>query len=275
MQRKLHGRAARAAIGSAAVAGDLEGRGALVTGAGRGIGRATATLLASRGAAVLGVSRTATELHALAEEVPVAVLAASIATPEGCRLVAERAVRALDKVDIVVHCAGVDTNREAPIWEEEESLWHETMAVNADAVFRLTRLLAGPMVQRGWGRIVMVSSTAGLLGGPSMSAYCASKHAVLGLMRAAAQDLAPHDVTCNAVAPGWVRPTGMSERTLALAAEREGITVEEAWQRVEEASPAGRVVRPDEVAATIGFLVSDAASGINGETVQISLGSLW
>jgi NAD(P)-dependent dehydrogenase (short-subunit alcohol dehydrogenase family) len=247
----------------------------LVTGAGRGIGRATAVRLASAGARVLGVSRTESELESLARAAPIEVLAASIAERAGCRHVAGEAEARLGGVDVLIHCAGVDTHRERPIWEQDEDVWDDTIAVNAYAPFELTRLLAGAMTARRWGRIVMVASTAGAAGGPASSAYCAAKHAVVGLMRAVAVDVAPYGVTCNAVLPGWVRDTGMSERTMQLTAERERITPEEAWARIEAASPAGRVVYPDEVAATIAFLVSEDAGAINGEAVRIALGSLW
>jgi NAD(P)-dependent dehydrogenase (short-subunit alcohol dehydrogenase family) len=247
----------------------------LVTGAGRGIGRATALRLAFGGARVLGVSRTSSELDSLAREAPIEVISASVADRAGCRLVADEATARLGEIDVLIHCAGVDTNREQAIWEQDESVWEETMAVNAFAPFELTRLLARPMTQRGWGRIVMVSSTAGLAGGTASSVYCASKHAVVGLMRAIALDVAPYGVTCNAVLPGWVRDTRMADRTMQVAAQREGITKEEAWARAEAASPAGRVTYADDVAAAIAFLVSDEAGAINGEAVRIALGSLW
>lgn len=247
----------------------------LVTGAGRGIGRATALRLASAGARVFGVSRTESELASLAQEAPVDVMAASIADRAGCRRVAAEAGARLGGVDVLINCAGVDTHRERPIWEQDEEVWDDTIPVNAYAPFELTRLLAGPMVDGRWGRIVMVASTAGATGGPASSAYCAAKHAVVGLMRAVALDVAPYGVTCNAVLPGWVRDTGMSERTMEITAEREGITSQEVWSRIEAASPARRVVCPDEVAATIAFLVSEEAGAINGEAVRIALGSLW
>jgi len=247
----------------------------LVTGAGRGIGRATALRLAACGARVFGVSRTAAELDSLAREGPIEVLATSIADRAGCREVVAEATARLGAIDAVVHCAGVDTHRERAIWEQDEDVLQDTMSVNVSAPFELTRLLAGPMTERGWGRIVMVSSTAGLVGGTASSAYCASKHAVVGLMRAVALDVAPYGVTCNAVLPGWVRGTGMSDETMRIAAERDQITPDEAWARIEASSPAGRVTYPDEVAATIAFLISDEAGAINGEAVRIALGSLW
>jgi NAD(P)-dependent dehydrogenase (short-subunit alcohol dehydrogenase family) len=224
---------------------------------------------------LFAVSRTESELESLAREAPVEVMSASIADRAGCGRVAAEAVARLGGVDVLIHCAGVDTHRERSIWEQDEGVWDETMAVNADATYELTRLLTGPMVERRWGRIVMVSSTAGAAGGPASSAYCASKHAVVGLMRAVAADVAPHGVTCNAVLPGWVRDTGMSERTMEIAAQRDKITTDQAWARVEAANPAGRVVYPDEVASVITFLASEEASAINGEAVRIALGSLW
>jgi NAD(P)-dependent dehydrogenase (short-subunit alcohol dehydrogenase family) len=250
-------------------------RRALVTGGGRGIGRATALELARRGATVLAVSRTEADLAALAAEAPVLTFAASLADAAGCARTAQEALRVLGGVDVLVHCAGVDTNRERPIWEQPDDPWATTMAINAFAPYELTRLLSGQMVGRGWGRIVFVSSTAGLVGGPASTAYCASKHAVLGTMRAVAHDVAPHGVTSNAVAPGWVYPTAMTEGTLAATAAQEGISVEEALARISASGPAGRVVTPEEVAATIAFLAGDGASGINGETLRVALGSLW
>jgi NAD(P)-dependent dehydrogenase (short-subunit alcohol dehydrogenase family) len=224
---------------------------------------------------VFGISRTQAELDALAREAPIDVLAVSIADQAGCREAATEANARLGGVDAVVHCAGVDTHRERAIWEQDEDVWADTMAVNATAPFELTRLLAGPMTERRWGRIIMVSSTAGLIGGTASSAYCAAKHAVVGLMRAVALDVAPYGVTCNAVLPGWVRGTGMSDETMRIAAERDHITPDEAWARIEASSPAGRVTYPGEVAAAIAFLVSDEAGAINGEAIRIALGSLW
>jgi NAD(P)-dependent dehydrogenase (short-subunit alcohol dehydrogenase family) len=247
----------------------------LVTGAGRGIGREAAMRLAAGGARVLGVSRTAAELETLADDAGVEVLSASLADGAGCRAVAAEAIERLGGVDVLVHAAGVDTHREKPIWLQDETVWRETMAVNADAAFELARLLTGPMTERGWGRIVFVSSTAGVTGGAACSAYVAAKHAVIGIMRAAAIDTAPFGVTVNAVLPGWVRGTGMSDRTIELTSEREGISAEEAWRRIEATTPAGRVATPVDVAAMVAFLVSDDAAAITGEAVRVAYGSVW
>jgi 3-hydroxybutyrate dehydrogenase len=251
----------------------MTGKVALVTGAGRGIGRATALALAERGVRVLGVARTESELAALAAEAPVEVFAESVATPEGCARVVEQA-RRLGPIAILVNNAGVGSFHERAIWDQDADVWRTAMAVNLDAPFHLTRLAARDMIERGWGRIVMVSSTAGEVGAPATSAYCASKHGVLGLMRAVAQDVARFGVTCNAVCPGWVR-TAMAERHTEVEAERRGLAVETIWAERAEEYPAGRVVRAEEVAGVIAFLASEDASGVNGEAITVALGSVW
>jgi len=252
----------------------VEGRVAIVTGAGRGIGRATALALAGRGARVLGVSRTEGELASLAEEAPVEVLIESVATEEGCeRIVAETRTR-LGPVEILVLNAGIGSGHEREIWAQESSVWRETMAVNLDGPFFLCRAASADMKEGGWGRIVMVSSTSGEVGSPSTSAYTASKHGLMGLMRSVAQDLGPHGATCNAVLPGWVR-TEMAERSARIEAESRGVTAEEVWAERAAAYPSNRVVTPEEIAETVAFLASEEASGINGEGVTVALGGLW
>ena len=252
----------------------LSGRVALVTGAGRGIGRATARLLAARGARVMAVSRTEAELADLARESEVDYLAETVATEEGCaRIVAETRAR-LGPIDVLVLNAGIGSGHEKAIWEEDPAVWRETMAINLDGPFHLTRLAVPDMVERRFGRIVMVSSTAGEIGGAEMPAYTASKHGLIGLMRAVAQDVGSFEVTCNAVLPGWVR-TAMAERSAAFEAERRHVTVDDVWRERAAVYPAGRVVAAEEVAAAIAFLASPEASGINGETLTVSLGGLW
>lgn len=251
----------------------MEGRTALVTGAGRGIGRATAIALSARGDRVLAVARTEDDLRSLAAAAPVEYLAGTVGTADGCARIAEEARRRLGRVDILVSNAGIDLD-EPPIWEQDTGTWRQAMAVNLDAPFELTRRLAGEMIQRRWGRIVMVGSTAGAVGGPAMAAYCASKHGLAGLMRSVACDVAPFGVTCNAVSPGWVR-TSMSERTAEREAARRGVPAEQVWEERARSYPAGRVVEPGEVASVIAFLTSDAAAAVNGETVTIALGGVW
>jgi len=247
---------------------------ALVTGASRGIGRATALALAREGARVMAVARATEELRTLALEPGIEALTADVATPAGCeRVIAETRAR-LGPVAILINNAGRGGWHDRPIWEQDGEGWRASMAVNLDAPFELTRRAARDMVAAHWGRIVMISSTAGQVGAPAMAPYCASKHGLLGLMRSVAQDVAPHGVTCNAVLPGWVR-TEMAERDAELEAAQRGLTAAAVWTERAAASPAGRVVAVEEVATTVAFLASDAASGVNGEALTVALGSAW
>lgn len=254
---------------------ELDGQVALVTGAGRGIGRATAVALADAGARVMGVSRTGVELDELTESHPaISTFAVSLSSAEGCRVAVEETRRRLGPVEILVSNAGVGSSEERPVWEQDSAVWHASMAINLHAPFELIRLAAPDMVAAGRGRVIVVASTAGLFGGSAMTAYCASKHGVIGLVRAAALDLAPHGVTCNAVNPGWVR-TQMSETAAVLHAERQGVTVEEIWAQRTAEYAAGRLPTAEEVADTIRFLAGSGASAISGETVTVAIGSPW
>jgi len=249
---------------------------ALVTGASRGIGRATALALARAGHRVVALARSRDLLeHLAAEEPRVEPLHASIDTPEGCADAIEAARNLAGPPTILVNNAGRGGWHDRPIWEQDREGWRASMAVNLDAPFELTRGLVGGMVDGGWGRIVMISSTAGQVGAPSMAPYCASKHGVLGLMRSVAQDVARHGITCNAILPGWVK-TEMADRDAEQeGARRRGMTAEEVWAERAAANPAGRVVTPEEVADVVAYLCSDAAAALNGEAITVSLGSPW
>ena len=249
-------------------------RTALVTGASRGIGRATALALARWGARVAAVSRSAELLEQLAQETGIEPIVASIDTPRGCAEAVRAARERVGPIAILVNNAGRGGWNDRPIWEQDREGWRASMDVNLDAPFELTRLLVGDMVKARWGRIVMISSTAGQLGAPAMSPYCASKHGLIGLMRSVAQDVARYGVTCNAVLPGWVR-TEMAERDAELEGERRGLTAEEVWAERASDNPAGRVAEPEEIAEVVAYLASEAASAVNGEAITVSLGSPW
>ena len=245
---------------------------ALVTGAGRGIGRAIAVRLAADGVRVMAVARTADELSALAAETGGQWLADTVATAEGCERIVGETERRYGRIDVLVNNAGVGSAGEQLTWLQDPARWHEAMAVNLHAPFELTRLTLPGMIDRGFGRIVMIGSLASLAAGvaPGMSAYATSKHGLLGLTRAVALEVAAHGVTCNAVLPGSVR-TQTSELKVAEEAERSGTTLEEAWQAREARTVAGRLVRAEEVAAVVAFLASEDASAVNGETIGVAL----
>ena len=247
----------------------VEDRVALVTGAGRGIGRATAELLASRGARVMGTARTEAELRTLGLDYVVA----DLGRPEGCTLAVEETQNRLGPVEILVCNHGIGSAHERVIWEQDPEVWDETMRINLDGPYHLTRLVLPSMVSRRYGRIVYTSSTAGQIAEYAGSAYTSSKHGLLGLMRSVAQDAGPYGVTSNAVLPGWVR-TEMAERSARAEAEEGGITVAEVWAKRVAMYPPGRVATPQEVAEAIGFLASEESSGISGEAVTVALGGV-
>lgn len=248
----------------------MNGRVALVTGGGRGIGREAALLLAAAGARVMAVARTEAELASLGLD----YVAADLGTNEGCAHAVAETEKRLGPIDVLVVNHGIGTAHERLIWEQDPATWRETMRINLDAPFELARLTVGGMCKRGFGRLVFTSSTAGEKAERSGSAYTASKHGVIGLARAIAQDAGPFNVTSNAVLPGWVR-TAMAERSARTEAERRKITVEKVWSERAACYPQNRVLEPIEVARVIAFLCSDAAGGVNGEAITVALGGIW
>jgi NAD(P)-dependent dehydrogenase (short-subunit alcohol dehydrogenase family) len=248
----------------------MNGRVALVTGGGRGIGREAALLLSATGARVMVVSRSATELA----DVGLEYVVADLGTTEGCSLAVAETERRLGPIDVLVVNHGIGSAHERLVWEQDPEVWRETMRINLDGPFELARLTAGGMCKRGFGRVVFTSSTAGEKAERSGSAYTASKHGLIGLARALAQDAGPFGVTSNAVLPGWVR-TAMAERSATAEAERRGISPERVWRERAAIYPRNRVLDPREVAEVIAFLCSDAAAGINGEAITVALGGMW
>ena len=248
---------------------------ALVTGASRGMGRAIALALARDGARVAAVARDVDALEALnAEEPRIEALAADLHDPAGCARAVDETRRRLGPIAILVNNAGRGGWHDRPIWDQDRAGWEATLAVNLDAPFELTRLAVPDMVAARWGRIVMISSTAGQVGAPSQAPYCASKHGVIGLMRSVAHDVAPFGVTCNAVLPGWVR-TEMAERDAERDAAERGVAAEAIWADRAAGYPTGRLVDAEEIAAVVGFLAGDGASAVNGEAITVAHGSHW
>ncbi len=248
----------------------VEGRVVLVTGAGRGIGRVAADLLASRGARVMAVARSANELQMLSLDYVVA----DLGTPQGCAFAVQETQGRLGPVAILVCNHGIGSAHERVIWEQAPETWRETMRINLDGPYLLSQLVVKDMIEQGYGRLVFTSSTAGQVAEYAGSAYNSSKHGLLGLMRSVAQDVGPHGVTSNAVLPGWVR-TPMAEISAEAEAEQRGITPDEVWAQRAALYPAGRVVTPKEVAEVIAFLASEESSGVNGEAITVALGGVY
>ncbi len=246
----------------------VAGRVALVTGAGRGIGRAAAELLASRGARVMAVARSENELQTLGLD----YVAADLGTADGCTLAVEETRRHLGPVDILVCNHGIGSAHERVIWEQGPEVWRETMRINLDGPYFLAQQAIKDMIDQGYGRMVFTSSTAGQVAEYAGSAYNSSKHGLLGLMRSVSQDGGPHNVTSNAVLPGWVR-TPMAEKSAAAEAEERGISTDQVWQERAALYPPGRVATAEEVAEVIAFLASEESSGVSGEAITVALGN--
>ena len=247
----------------------VEGRVALVTGASRGIGRETAVLLSARGAKVMAVARSEDELSSLGLEYTVA----DLGTAKGCSHVVEETRKRLGSIEILVCNHGIGSAHERVMWEQNPENWNETIRINLDGPFHLSRLVTAGMVERGYGRVVYTSSTAGQVAEFAGAAYNSSKHGLLGLMRSVAQDGGAHGITSNAVLPGWVR-TEMAENSAATEANARGITTKDIWAERESLYPPNRVVTPQEVAEVIAFLASEESSGVSGQAITVALGGV-
>ncbi len=246
---------------------------AVVTGAGRGIGRAIAVALAERGHPVAVQSRTATELEALVAEIEAAggraiAVPGDVTQAEAADMLVSAAVEAFGRVEIAVPCAGQSFS--APLHRTDAEGFRRLFEVNTMSVFFLVKRAAEAMRAEG-GKIVVVASTAAVSGMAYTSAYSATKHAVLGLVRSAALELAKHRITVNALCPGWV-DTEMFDKTLANIAEKTGGTLEEARAKIEGRIPIGSALTVDEVAAMACHLASDASARLTGQAIVLDGG---
>ena len=248
----------------------VEGRVALVTGGGRGIGRATAELLASRSAQVMIVARSEQDLADVGLEYAVA----DLGSLEGCTLAVAETEQRLGPIEILVCNHGIGSAHERVVWEQPADVWRETMRINLDGPFFLTKLVMKGMIERQFGRLVYTSSTAGMVAEPAACAYNSSKHGLLGLMRSAAEDGGAYGITANAVLPGWVK-TEMAERSARQEAKDRDITADQVWEERGALYRSGRVATPLEVAETIAFLASEESSGVSGEAIKVAQGSMY
>ena len=256
----------------------LEGRRAFVTGGGRGIGRAIALKFAEAGADVAVAARTRAEIDAVAEEIQKTgrrslAIPCDVGDSKEVDEAVQQTSRELGGVDVLVANAGALVH--APLGETTDALWDEMMRVNLNGAFYAFRAAIGGMSERGWGRLIAISSVSGKIGGPNRSAYHAAKHGVLGLVRSVALEAAAAGVTVNAICPGFVETGMVATFREGLAEQTEGgESAEEAMNRYRDEVPMGRFLAPEEIAAMALYLASEEAGGITGQAYTISCGAI-
>ena len=256
----------------------LEGRLALITGGGRGIGRAVSFAFAGEGANVAVAARTTEQVADVAREVhkrcgvealPV-VCDVSDAERVGKAFASAREKFGRDP-DILVNNAGIAVS--ASFIKTDDELWQRHLATNLSGTFYCTRAALPSMLERGWGRIVNVASIAGKTGAPYIAAYSASKHGVLGLTRSLALEVATKGITVNAICPGYV-DTEMTTRAIENITARTGISGDESLAVLKRMSPQNRLVTAEEVAAVALLLASEEGRGINGQAINVDGGTV-
>ena len=241
---------------------------ALVTGASRGFGLAIARRIASDHRLVL-LGRSESSLRRVADEIGGEVIAVDLADDAALLRVADQLAARDEPVQVLVNNAGVAPS--APLRNTDDAMWSRTIAINLRAPFVLARALGPRMAQAGWGRIVNIASTAGLKGYAYTSAYCASKGGLVSLTRALAVELGRKGVTVNAVCPGFTE-TAIADEAIANITAKTGRSEAEARASLESFSPLQRLVRPDEIAEMVAWLVGDLAAAVNGSALPIDGG---
>ncbi len=273
----------------------LKGKTAMVTGGASGMGRAMAIAFAQCGADVIIGSLVANnekktvrgELVFTPDEAQMAktreeleghgiqaiAMDLDVSSTESCKQFYKRAMSTFGKVDILANAAGITA--EKTICGHDEDLWLKVMDVNTNGTFRMIKLVLPGMIERGWGRIINIASTAASVGAETSGAYCASKAAVVGLTRCVALEGAGYGVSCNTISPGWVQ-TDFGKKWMGNIANNSGSQSDDEYiaQSISE-NPQKRMIQPKEIGALSAYLCKDEAFGITGQDLTVSAGSLW
>ena len=230
----------------------LKNRVAIITGGGRGIGREVAILFASEGAKVAVTARSSDQIAKVVEEISASGgeaigVSADVSREDDVRRIVDETMEKFGRVDVLVNNAGI--LEPGPVASVDSESWRRVIEVNLFGTFYCTKAVTPILIEQGWGRIINMSSRSGKMGHPSLTAYCASKHGVVGLTKALAEELAPFNITVNAICPGVVETDMVSE------------TVKE--------QVGDKIIKPSQIADLALYLASESASSITGEAISI------
>lgn len=247
------------------VAERFDGKVALITGGGTGIGAATALRIASEGGKVVVMGRREAPLRKIAEESDGHFVVGDTASIADLERAVDEARQMYGGLDILVASAGIELFGSVETVAIEE--WRRAFEINLEGAMLAARASIPEIRKRGGGAIVLVASVAALTGAPSYVSYLTTKAGMLGLNRSIAYDYGPENIRCNALCPGWIR-TEMAERAIEDIARKKGVSAEELSKAIVKAYPLRRMASPAEIAGVIAFLSSDDASFITGSVLS-------
>ncbi|GAC1427397.1 MAG: SDR family NAD(P)-dependent oxidoreductase [Ktedonobacteraceae bacterium] len=256
--------------------GILQGKRAVVTGAGRGIGRSIALALAQAGADVTVTARTVSEVDSLVAQIQMLghkgyAVPCDVTDGEQVQHMAKTCIETMGGLDILVNNAGNASSHK--FLNHPDDLWQHMLAVNLTSVYAVTKAFVPTLVEQRWGRIINIASTASRVGGRYIAAYTAAKHGVLGLTRALAIEFVSYNITVNAICPGYV-DTPMTDNSISNIIARTGMSEAQARETLAKTSPQQRLIEPDEVASLAVFLAQESSKGITGQAINIDGGAV-
>ncbi len=251
----------------------LDSKVALVTGASRGIGEAIARQLHAAGAQVVLCSRKLESVAQVADSLKerALALACDVSQPDAIEAMARRVKEEFGGVDILVNNAGIATS--APLKALTLEEWNRIHSINVLGTYLCTKAFLPEMIDQGWGRVINIASTAGLTGAKYISAYSASKHAVMGFTRSLADEVGAKGVTVNAICPGYV-DTPLTDKTLENITAQTGRSHQESVQALTRMSPQKRLIEADEIAFWTLCLCDHRGRGMNGQAIVVDGGGL-